>query len=265
MKMTESIVTLESVSKIYNKYTVLDSISQGFQKGGSVAFVGHNGCGKSTLLKVLAGLVRTEQGRVRYSGKVRFSYVPEKFTGLDVSMERYLSSVARMEGVDYGRVKGLIKDFFLEDMTHIRMDHMSKGSLQKVGVIQALMAPHDIMLLDEPLSGQDADSQEVFISKVNELREQGVTIFMSCHEKKLIDELSDQVYTIEKGKLRNREEEEESVFRIYVRKNDRLEAWPEMFSRGNKYLLRVKEAQLKETVMKLYGEGWELIGIEEYI
>ena len=263
--MTESIVTLESVSKIYNKYTVLDSISQGFQKGGSVAFVGHNGCGNSTLLKVLAGLVRTEQGRVRYSGKVRFSYVPEKFTGLDVCMERYLSSVARMEGVDYGRVKGLIKDFFLEDMTHIRMDHMSKGSLQKVGVIQALMAPHDIMLLDEPLSGQDADSQEVFISKVNELREQGVTIFMSCHEKKLIDELSDQVYTIEKGKLRNREEEEESVFRIYVRKNDRLEAWPKMFSRGNKYLLRVKEAQLKETVMKLYGEGWELIGIEEYI
>ena len=40
-------------------------------------------------------------------------------------MERYLSSVARMEGVDYGRGKGLIKDFFLEDMTHIRMDHMS--------------------------------------------------------------------------------------------------------------------------------------------
>ncbi len=38
-----------------------------------------------------------------------------------------------------------------------------------------------------------------------------------------------------------------------------------MFSRGNKYLLRVKEAKLKETVMKLYGEGWELIGIEEYI
>jgi hypothetical protein len=56
-----------------------------------------------------------------------------------------------------------------------------------------------------------------------------------------------------------------SCFRIYVRRNDRLEVWPDMVSRGNKYLLCVNEAQLKETVMKLFGEGWELIGIEEYI
>ncbi len=263
--MSEMIVTLESVSKSYNKSAVLDCVSVGFRKGSSVAFVGHNGCGKSTLLKVLAGLVRIDGGKVRYSGKVRFSYVPEKFTGLEVSMERYLKSVASMEGVEFGRVRQLIKDFFLEDMIHIRMDHMSKGSLQKVGVIQALMAPNEIMLLDEPLSGQDAESQEVFISKVNELKEQGRTIFMSCHEKKLIDELSDQVYTIEKGKLRNHKEVTESFFRIYVRKKDRLEGWPDMISRGNRYLLRVQEAQLKETVMKLYGEGWELIGIEEYI
>ena len=263
--MSEMIVTLESVSKSYNKSRVLDSISQSFRQGESVAFVGHNGCGKSTILKVLAGLVRIDGGRVEYSGKVRFSYVPEKFTGLEVSMEQYLRSIACMEGVEYRKVKRLIKDFFLEDMTHIRMNHMSKGSLQKVGVIQALMAPNDIMLLDEPLSGQDAESQEVFIAKVNELREQGVTIFMSCHEKKLIDELSDQVYTIEKGKLTNWEGVAESGFRIFVRRNDRLKGWPDMISRGNKYMLRVKETQLKETVMKLYGEGWELIGIEEYI
>ena len=263
--MSDTIVALESVSKLYNRSAVLDSISGSFRKGGSVAFVGHNGCGKSTLLKVLAGLVRIDGGKVRYSRKLKFAYVPEKFTGLEVGMERYLRSIARMEGVDYGKVQQLIKDFFLEDMTGIRMDRMSKGSLQKVGVIQALMAKNDILLLDEPLSGQDAESQEVFISKVNELRERGVTIFMSCHEKKLIDELSDQVYTIEKGKLRNWQAEEESSFRIYVRRHDTLECWPGMIPRGNKYLLRVQESQLKETVLKLYGEGWELIGIEEYI
>ena len=262
--MSETIVALESVSKLYNKSTVLDSISGSFRKGESVAFVGHNGCGKSTLLKILAGLVRIDGGRVRYSGKLRFSYVPEKFSGLEVTMEQYLRSIARMEGVEFVKVEQLIKDFFLEDMTRIRMDRMSKGSLQKVGVIQALMAESDILLLDEPLSGQDAESQEVFISKVNELREQGVTIFMACHEKKLMDELSDQVYTIEKGKLRNWEAVEESSFRIYVRSNDTLQAWPDMISRGNKFLLRVKESQLRETVLKLYDDGWELIGIEEY-
>ncbi len=263
--MIEDIITLEGVSKSYGKNPVLDDISHKFRKGGSYAFAGHNGCGKSTMLKVIAGLVRINRGRVRYSGKVGFSYVPEKFTGLDVSMEYYLKSVAGMEGIEFGRVEGLIRDFFLEDMRHIRMTHMSKGSLQKVGVIQALMAPKDVILLDEPLSGQDADSQEVFISKVNELRTRGITIFMSCHEKKLMDELSDEVYLIEKGSLRSREEKEKSGFRIYVRRYDGKECWPEMILRGHKYMLPVKEEHIKETVMKLYDEGWELVGIEEYI
>ena len=145
------------------------------------------------------------------------------------------------------------------------MKNMSKGSLQKVGVIQALMAPHEIMLLDEPLSGQDAQSQEVFISKMNELKEQGITIFISCHEKKLIDELSDKVYTIEHGKLKDVKEIQESMFRIYVRKNGTLTKWPEMSLHGNRYVISVKENDIKGTVMKLFDEGWELVGIEEYI
>jgi len=263
--MSDTIVTLESVSKSYNRKTVLDGVSHSFRKGGSIAFAGHNGCGKSTMLKVLAGIVRIDSGRVQYSGKIRFSYVPEKFSGMDVTMGRYLYSIAGMEGVEWSNVRKLVKDFFLEDMFHLKMSQMSKGSLQKVGVIQALMSPHDILLLDEPLSGQDPESQEVFISKVNELREQGITIFMSCHEKKLMDEISDQVYTIEKGKLKSLEGQEESYFRVYVRRNDNLTCWPEMIPRGEKYLLRVAEEQMKETVMKLYCEGWELIGIEEYI
>ena len=263
--MSDPIVTLESVSKSYNRKIVLDGISHGFQKGESIAFAGHNGCGKSTMLKVLAGLVRIDRGRVQYSGKVRFSYVPEKFTGLDVTMGRYLYSIAGMEDVEWSKVKQLVQDFFLEDMLHIRMRQMSKGSLQKVGVVQALMAPHEILLLDEPLSGQDPESQEVFISKVNELRKQGITIFMSCHEKKLMDELSDRVYTIENGKLKSLEDRGGSGFRIFVRRNDSITSWSEMIPRGEKYMLRVTEEQMKETVMKLYGEGWELIGIDEYI
>ena len=77
-------------------------------------------------------------------------------------MIEYLEGIARVEGVDHQVVDDLIKDFFLDSMIHTRMDKLSKGSLQKVGVIQAIMAPKDVILLDEPLSGQDADSQAVF-------------------------------------------------------------------------------------------------------
>lgn len=263
----DKIITLENVTKSYHGKTILDGISHDFFGGESVAFAGHNGCGKSTLLKIIAGLVRINKGSVNYSKKVRFSYVPEKFPGLDITMISYLKSVAAMEGTPLSKVNDLIEEFFLDKMVYTKMSNMSKGSLQKVGVIQALMAPHDIMLLDEPLSGQDAQSQEVFISKVNELKSQGVTIFMSCHEKKLMDELSDKIYTIKQGKLEpiDNETSSESIFKIYLKRTDDIRRWPEMAVHGNRYVIGVHKDELKDTIMDLYEEGWELVGIEEYI
>ena len=267
MGLMEKIITFENVTKSYNGKSVIDGISHDFFSGESIAFAGHNGCGKSTMLKIIAGFTKINRGNVKYHKKVRFSYVPEKFPGLDIKMIKYLKAIADMEGVTYSEVNKLIEEFFLDSMTDTKMSNMSKGSLQKVGVIQALMAPHDIILLDEPLSGQDTDSQEVFIGKINELKKQGITIFMSCHEKKLMDEISDKIYTINKGKLEKVEIDSvaDSIFKIYVNKNRNLRRWPEMTEHGNRYVLSVQRDEIKETVMDLYSEEWELVGIEEYI
>ena len=202
----EKLITLENVTKSYGGQIVIDSVSHSFMAGESVGFAGHNGCGKSTMLKIIAGLIRINRGQVIYHKKVRFSYVPEKFPGTELTMLNYLKYVSDMEGVPFEDAEMLIQEFFLDSMRHTKMNNMSKGSLQKVGVIQALMAPHDILLLDEPLSGQDMDSQEVFIDKVNQLRAKGVTIFMSCHEKDLMDRLTDRVFTINNGRLTGVEE-----------------------------------------------------------
>ena len=260
----EKLITLENVTKTYDGKKVIDSVSHTFYSGESIAFYGHNGCGKSTMLKLLSGITSISGGDLQYHKSLRFSYVPEKFVGMEIEILEYLKLVAKMEDVDFSVVEGLIKDFFLESMVHTRMDKLSKGSLQKVGVIQAIMSPHDVVLLDEPLSGQDVDSQDVFISKMNQLRKQGVTIFMSCHEKRLIDELSDKVYTIEQGKLVQMKDTFDSLFKVHVRKNEMLTLWKDMNDLGNKYELSVDEELLKETVLKLYEEGWEIVGIEEY-
>ena len=263
----EKLVTFEHVTKSYSGNTIIDDVSHDFFEGEAITFAGHNGCGKSTMLKILARFTGISHGSLIYHKKVRFSYVPEKFPGLDVKMIDYLKSVADMEGVSHSNVNKLIEEFFLEDMTETKMKNMSKGSLQKVGVIQALLAPHDIVLLDEPLSGQDTDSQRVFIDKMIELKKQGITVFMSCHEKKLMDELSDKIYTINKGKLEALKIEDvaDSTFKIYVNKDSKLNCWPEMTEHGNKYVLTVQRDEVKATVMKLYSEEWELVGIEEYI
>ncbi|WP_050008386.1 ATP-binding cassette domain-containing protein [Butyrivibrio sp. WCE2006] len=263
MKTNEKLVTLENVSKKYSGKAIIDSVSHTFYKGESIVFYGHNGCGKSTMLKLISGLISISGGKLQYHEKLRFSYVPEKFVGMEIEMIDYLRGVARMEGVPPTVIDTLISDFFLESMIHTRMDKLSKGSLQKVGVIQALMAPHEVILLDEPLSGQDAESQKVFIDKMNELREHGITIFMACHEKKLIDALSDKVYTIEHGNLVEIDASDKAAYSIYVKKNPSLTMRSDMRSNGDRYELTAEEAALKATVLGLYEDGWEIIGIEK--
>ena len=264
MKMNNELITLENVTKKYSNEAIIDNVSHTFYKGESIAFYGHNGCGKSTMLKIISRLIPITGGDLKYHEKLRFSYVPEKFVGMEIEMIDYLYGVARMENIDTAVTDGLIGDFFLESMIHTRMDKLSKGSLQKVGVIQALMAPHDVILLDEPLSGQDADSQKVFIDKMNDLHGRGITIFMACHEKKLIDALSDRVYTIDQGKLREIDAPGEAAYSVYVRTNPALTAWPDMRSNGGCYELITEEKKLKKTVLGLYEEGWEIVGIEKH-
>ncbi len=264
MKTNEKLITLENVTKKYSGKTIIDGVSHTFYKGESIAFYGHNGCGKSTMLKLISGLITLSGGEVQYHEKLRFSYVPEKFVGMEIEMIDYLHSIAQIEGVESSVVDSLIRDFFMESMIHTRMDKLSKGSLQKVGVIQAIMAPHEVILIDEPLSGQDAESQEVFIAKMNELRERGFTIFMSCHEEKLIDALADKVYTIDQGKLIEIDGPGEAAFSIYVKKNPALTVRPDMRTGGDRNELIVKEAELKVTVLGLYEEGWEIVGIEKH-
>jgi ABC-type multidrug transport system ATPase subunit len=89
----------------------------------------------------------------------------------------------------------------MDNMIDIPMKHLSKGTLQKVGVVQAFLTKPDVLLLDEPLSGQDIKSQNVFISLAKELSTCGVTIVMACHERFLTNSLSDTSYEIKNNQL----------------------------------------------------------------
>ena len=73
------LIGLEHLSKKYNEKWIVKELEQSFEKGESIAFVGHNGCGKSTLLKMIAGLVEPTKGKIRRNADLTFAYVPEKF------------------------------------------------------------------------------------------------------------------------------------------------------------------------------------------
>lgn len=203
--MQEAIIQAQALTKVYGSNMLLKSISLTISRGQCTALMGHNGCGKTTLLRVLANLAAPTSGKVEYAGRPTFGYVPEAFPKSNLTALQYITHMGKIEGLSaqVARDRGLdlFADFFMGAMLHTPMKHLSKGSLQKVGVIQALLCPHDVLLLDEPLNGQDIESQQVFIEKARQCKQNGTAIVLSCHEPYLVNRLADAVYEIKDGKL----------------------------------------------------------------
>ncbi|MGN0350020.1 MAG: ATP-binding cassette domain-containing protein, partial [Roseburia sp.] len=263
----DELISLDKVSKSYGKKQVLDKITLTIKGNQSVALIGHNGSGKSTLLKMMAGLVNPSEGNISYSRKLLFHYVPERFPKLNLTVVQYLKRMCEIDGIAWEKekIESICDDFFLKNMIHTKMKNLSKGTLQKVGVIQALLTKPDVLLLDEPLSGQDMDSQKVFIKKMNELRNDNVTIVMSCHERYLIESISDTVYQIENGKahqILTMEELEVKKYVLWFEGSSSVKI-PEEYKNdfkieGNMCKAIVQENLCNEMILKMMQQGWNL-------
>ncbi|GAA0742933.1 ATP-binding cassette domain-containing protein [Clostridium oceanicum] len=226
----DKLIEMKNITKNFGKEVILQNLNMTINKGDSIAIVGHNGCGKSTLLKIISGLVSIKEGEIKYHKDLKFNYVPERFPKLLITPNQYILRTGLIEGLTKDEIKSrgyeLFKNFFMENMIDIPIKYLSKGSIQKVSVVQALLTKPDILLLDEPLSGQDVDSQRVFIKLVNKLIGEGVTVVMSCHDNILIDSLANLVYKIKDRnieKVKNIKRENKSYDILVFRKNMKLE------------------------------------------
>lgn len=142
------------------------------------------------------------------------------------------------------------------------MKKLSKGTLQKVVVIQALLDKPDVLLLDEPLSGQDKESQAVFVEKVNDFRAKGTTIFMSCHDDWLVKAISNKVYTFSNGSMIRKVDNNKAYYILSFYNSNNMPIVRGMVKCGEYYLLRVEECNINSIVMKLIQCGWELRGLK---
>jgi len=209
----KNIITISELTKKFGRKTVLSDIKLEINRGDSIAFVGRNGSGKSTLLKIIAGLLPFEKGKVIHNGKLKFAYVPERFPAMNLTARDYISQIGMISGLQKEDVNKrgnqLFEALFMQDMIETPIRYLSKGTIQKMAVVQAFLTTPDVLLLDEPISGQDMASQRVFIEMVNTLnRVHGVTILCSCHEDYMVQAIARIVYEIVGGKLHQTEHAE---------------------------------------------------------
>lgn len=203
----EDLMKLEHISKDFDQRPVLRDVTFSIGQKETIALIGANGSGKSTLLRIICGLIRPSSGKIHsnFAKETRISYVPERFPKLRLTPQEYLLSMGKIQGLNKDflnrRIEELLGQFGLTEARGNRMNFFSKGMLQKINIMQSLLARPDLLVLDEPLSGLDAASQQDLRRLLQELKRQNISMILTCHESVLLDELADRVISLQKGRV----------------------------------------------------------------
>lgn len=210
------LIQIRNLSKSYGSKLVLKNLSLDIYPGQVIGYIGPNGAGKSTTVKILTGLTPDYEGEVLVDGinmaddpqgiKKLFGYVPENAEIYDVlTPMEYLDFIGKLYGMDEAllgdRIKKLVAAFGLSANINDRMDTFSKGMKQKVLLISGIIHNPKIIILDEPLSGLDANAVIMIKELITRLSKEGKTIFYCSHMMDVVEKVSDRILLINKGEI----------------------------------------------------------------
>jgi ABC-2 type transport system ATP-binding protein len=217
MEKHKPIITTRSLKQSYdNKTLVLQGIDLDIYPGQIIGYIGPNGAGKTTTVKILTGMLSGFTGSVTILGydmeinpnevKKRIGYIPENVALYDtLTPLEYLGFIGQlyeMEEKETGeKAKRMLEIFNLGENKDDRMTSFSKGMRQKVLIIAGLIHDPEIIFLDEPLTGLDANTALVIKEILAKLAAEGKTIFYCSHIMDVVERISDRIIIIDKGKI----------------------------------------------------------------
>jgi ABC-2 type transport system ATP-binding protein len=206
-------IEVNGLTKKYQTQVAVNQLSFSVAPGEIVGFLGPNGAGKSTTMKMITGFLKADEGNASVCGfdvakdplntKRQIGYLPENnplYT--DLYIREYLGFIAALHSVQniQQAVKEVIEKVGLLPEAHKKINQLSKGYKQRVGLAAALIHDPKVLILDEPTSGLDPN-QLLEIRQV--IREQGKnkTILFSSHILQEVEAVCDRVLILRKGNL----------------------------------------------------------------
>jgi len=215
------VLEVDAVSFAFGSQVVLDCVSFAVNDGEFVALTGPNGAGKSTLLRLLLGLMPPDGGRVEVFGAAprdlqdrwRIGYVPQRSVlpeNLPATVDEVVTSgrlarrgwYRRPSAADRNAVTHSLESVLVADLRHRKMHELSGGQQQRVLIARAFASEPDVLILDEPVAGIDADSQHRFRdSLVHFARDHGTAVLLVSHELGAVAADLDRVLVLRQGKI----------------------------------------------------------------
>ena len=201
------------LEKRYGNVRALKELSIAVPAGTLALVSGSNGAGKTTLLRVLACLTRPTRGTVRlfsrdpYGARAADLRSRIGFLGAEaglygeLSVAENLAFVARLHGIGPERLDAVVSEFQLGDVAHRRVRTLSFGYRRRAGLARALLNRPDLLLLDEPWNGLDAEAAERLSKRLARLRDDGATALVAAHRVGEWRGLFDLVVRLEAGRL----------------------------------------------------------------
>lgn len=204
-------IKVNNITKLYGEQKALNNISFSVNKGEIVGFLGPNGAGKSTLMKILTTYIQASEGEAsvneldvkQQEKEVQQSvgYLPEHNPlYLDMYVKEYLHFNASVYNTSKERIEEVINLTGLTPEAHKKINQLSKGYRQRVGLANALLHNPDVLILDEPTTGLDPN-QLVEIRELIKNVGKEKTVFLSTHIMQEVEAICDRVIIINKGEL----------------------------------------------------------------
>ncbi len=207
-----AVIEIEQLTFAYGDRPVLKDISLAVEAGAFLGLVGPNGSGKTTLLTLMIGLQAPDSGEVRLFGEPastfdageRIGYVPQTVANTRGEMPITVREVVRMgryphrlwrrfTEADERAVAEALERVGITDLADRRVGNLSGGQRQRVFIARALAAEADLLALDEPTVGVDAESREAFYELLSELNAAGITIILIEHDIGVVTNHASQI------------------------------------------------------------------------
>ena len=293
----DDIVSLSHVSKSYRSVEALKDVSFSIKRGEIFGYIGPNGAGKTTTIRIMIGLLGRYQGSVSINGiqlagnkdkvNLMLGYLPQRAAFQEWrTVDQALSTFGRLSGIPKtevnSRIASTLDRLGIAEYRYRKVTALSGGTLQKVGMAQAILHDPELLVLDEPVAGLDPESRYAFKQLFRDLRKEGRTIIFSSHILSDIEDLADRIGVLSAGRLVHVGTVDELKRQVIMGKQVFLElaggpAWETVAEslpgirswehlQGDRYLLRLEEhvdvdATIHELMTQLMAKGFRIRGI----
>ncbi len=196
------VLRAENIKKSYNGKQVLNGVNLTIMRKQRIGIVGKNGSGKSTLLKIIAGVEKPDSGEVKLGPSIKVGYFPQDAFVMDPD------STLISQITDYGYTVSEARNYlalfdFTEDEVFKTVSELSGGEKRRLMLAKISLIKGNFLILDEPTNHLSIDLKEVVLSA---LKDYEGTILLVTHDRFVLNNIAEKVYTMENGVLKKKKE-----------------------------------------------------------